>query len=96
MFFKRNNDTDLKGVMIENAFIKGNENYYLFLGFEIDTKLTKKDTPSIVFPGGFEHTTISLDHKQDTSFLTLTYSTNENYYNLINEIGTVDIQYPLF
>ncbi|MGX8784592.1 hypothetical protein ACV3VT_03730 [Legionella pneumophila] len=96
MFFKRKNGTDLKGVMIENTFIKGNNNYYLFLGFEIDTKLTKKDKPSIVFIGGFEHTTISLDHKQDTSFLMLTYPTNENYHNLINEIGTVDIQDPLF
>lgn len=49
MFFKRNNDTDLKGVMIENAFIKGNENYYLFLGFEIDTKLTKKTHLQLYF-----------------------------------------------
>ncbi|ARM35586.1 hypothetical protein B0B39_18470 (plasmid) [Legionella longbeachae] len=82
--------------MIENTFIKGTDNYYLFLGFEPEIKLGKKDESSILFLGGFEPSTISLDHSIDTSFLIWSYPANENYHDLVKEIGTVDREPPLF
>lgn len=96
MKFVRENKSVLQGVMIENTYITGRDQYYLFLGFEIDNKLTIKSTPSISFLGGFESNTISLDHKKDTSFLMLSYPTNETYSDLCDEIGTVDIEPSLF
>lgn len=94
--FTRKNDSGLKAVMIENIYIQGTENYYLFLGFELDAKLSNKNEPSILFVGGFEQPAISLNHNMDTSFLIWAYPANENYLSLVKEIGTVDREPPLF
>lgn len=87
----RAGETDLKGVMLGNTFISDNENYYFFLGCEVDNSLINVNKPSILFLGGFENRTTSLNHQKDTSFLALIYPTNEDYKKLLNEIGTVDI-----
>lgn len=95
MIFTRKNNTGLSGVMLEDAYITGNDNYYLFLGCEFDQYLSNS-VPSILFLGGFEDTFISMNHQHDTSFLSLVYPTNDDYIKLVNEIGTVDRESSLF
>lgn len=69
------------------------DRYALLLTCEPIPCLDADRYSTLTFVGGFDPAKIALDHQKDTSFLALAYPT-ENYAELVQQIGSVDLAEP--
>jgi hypothetical protein len=95
-----NNQPIIKLIMpLNNGFAKGFalfppeeylfSEYFIFVSFELISRLSKDYESVFSFIGGFDDKEIINDYTKNTSFLAMSYPIN-NIDRLLNEIGSVD------
>lgn len=88
---KRPDGSKVIGAILAGPQASPAARYCLVLTCEGIPRLDADKSSTLTFAGGFDPREVALNHKNDTSFLALAYPTLDEYQELLQKIGTVDL-----